>query len=222
MIKGEVMPGDVPVSRAELCIGKRCGGVQGSFGCIDTTNNRQFCENCYRRVEAELKDLPRIYNGLVQVMLPSPQLPFQRVKSMPSASGIKINEDASSGRSEILGFLRSWSALVADECSVRKPASRDCDSLTSFLLRHLNWLLAHPAAGDFEEETYALTTRLRPITDGAAAQFDIGPCVQPGCDARLFAAQSASNGKYEVNCAAGHAWQVNQRLQLYRRLQSAR
>ena len=67
-----------------------------------------------------------------------------------------VGEDAISGRSEILGFLRSWSALVADECSVRSPVSPDCDSLTLFLLGYLDRLLAHSSAGDFEEESYAL------------------------------------------------------------------
>lgn len=216
------MAGDFSVSRTELCIGKRCSGdVQGVLIYMDETS-MQFCKACYEQVEAELKDIPRIYNSLVHVMLPSPQLPFRRIKGVRNASGIRINEDASSGRSEILAFLRSWSALVADECSVRKPASYDCDSLTSFLLRHLDWLLAHPAAGDFEEETYTLTMHIRQITDSASTQFDIGPCVRPGCDSRLSAAQSASNGKYEVHCGVGHAWQANQWLQLYRQLQGAR
>lgn len=179
----------------------------------------RFCKTCYQQVEAEIKDLPRVYNGLVQAMLPSPQRPFQRLKSVRNASGIKINEDASSGRSEILGFLRSWSALVADECSVQRPASHDCGSLTLFLLKHLDWLLTHPAAGDFEEEAYALTMRIRQVADATPIQFDIGPCVRPGCEARLFAVQSSSSGKYEVSCASGHVWQVNQWLQLYRQLQ---
>ena len=212
---------DFPASRTELCIGKRCGGVHKSLSCTGAADIR-LCENCYEQVKAELNDLPRIYDGLVHVMLPPSQRPFQQIKGARSTSGVRINEDASSGRSEILSFLRSWSALVADECSVRKPASHDCNSLTPFLLRHLDWLLAHPVAGDFDEETYALTVNLRQIADSAPTQFEIGPCVQPGCDARLYAAQSASNGKYEVHCGAGHVWKANQWLQLYRELQGAR
>ena len=206
--------------RTELCIGKRCGGGRKTLRL--GTNNLRVCRSCYAQVEAELRELPRLYHGLAQVMLPSPQRPFQRIKGARSASGIRINEDASSGRSEILGFLRSWSALVADEVSVRKPASHDCNSLTPFLIRHLDWLLAYPAAGDFEEEVSALTSRLRQITESGPAQFDIGPCVRPGCDARLFAVQSAGSGKCEVHCGAGHAWQANQWLHLYRQLQGAR
>lgn len=215
------MSGDFPVLRAELCIGKRCGGVREASDRIDSGNIR-FCKNCYERVEAELKDLPRIYNSLIQVMLPSPALPFQRIRGARGASDIRINEDASSGRSEILGFLRSWSALVADECSVPKPAGQDCNQLISFLLRHLDWLLAHPAAGDFEEEADALATHVRQISDYVPAQLDIGPCVWPGCETRLFAAPSASNGKYEVKCGAGHTWQASQWLQLYRQIKGAR
>lgn len=215
------MRGELPASRTELCIGIRCGGVRGSVGCMDATSP-QFCGTCYQRLAAELKDLPRIYNSLVQAMLPSPRPSFQRVIGVRGVSGIKFNEDVSSGRSEILGFLRSWSALVADECSVRKPASDDCGALASFLLRHLDWLLGHPAAGDFEEEMHELTAHVRQISDSAPAQFEIGPCVRPGCDTPLFAVPSSGNGRYEVRCGAGHAWQADQWLQLYRKLQGAR
>ena len=215
------MPGDFPLLRAELCIGKRCGGTQEPPSRIGSSSIR-FCETCHGRVEDELKDLPRIYNSLIHVMLPSPTLPFQRITNVRGVSEIKINEEASAGRSEILGFLRSWSSLVADECSVRKPSGHDCHRLASFLLRHLNWLLAHPAAGEFEEEAGTLTTHMRQITDYAPTQFDIGPCVWPGCDTRLFAVQSANTGRYEVQCGAGHTWQANQWLQLYRQLQDVR
>jgi hypothetical protein len=208
------------LSGAGFCIGKRCDGVQGALSSVDVPD-RQFCRACHERVEAELRDFPRLYSSLVSVMLPSPQLPFQRITGVRSGSGISLNEEASSGRSELLGFLRSWSALVADECSVRKPASRDCGALTSFLLRHLDWLLAHPAARDFAEEIHSLTTHLRQAAEPGNSQFDIGPCVHPGCDARLSAMQSASSGKYEVNCGSGHAWQASQWLQLYRQLQGA-
>ncbi|SNR59259.1 hypothetical protein [Actinomadura mexicana] len=154
-------------------------------------------------------------------MLPSPQRPFQRIKGAGNTPGLRINEDASSGRTEILGFLRAWSALVADECSVRKPAGQDCGPMASFLLEHLDWLLAHPAAGDFDEEIYALTAHVLEIADSAPRQCEIGPCVRPGCDARLYVVVSASSGKHEVHCKKGHVWQANQWLRLYRQIQGA-
>jgi len=215
------MPENMPVTRADLCIGKRCGGIQGSLYCVNETKIR-FCKACYEQLKAELKDLPSIYNSLVYVIHAPPQAPFQRVNGVRGASGMRIDDDVCSARSEILGFVRSWSALVADECSVRKPARHDCGSLASFLLRHLEWLLAHPAAGDFEEETYALTVHVRQVSDSASKQIDIGPCVRPGCDALLFAVQSAINGRHEVHCGAGHVWQASQWLQLYRQLQALR
>jgi hypothetical protein len=49
------MPGDFPVSKMELCIGKRCGGVRGSLSCIYATNVR-LCKACYGQVESELKN----------------------------------------------------------------------------------------------------------------------------------------------------------------------
>lgn len=214
-----VMSDGFSMSRTELCVARRCGCIQKPLGINKT--QLLLCKICYEQVEAELRDLPRIYRALVHVMLPSPQHSLPRIKGIRSASGISINEDASSCRSEILSFLMSWSALVVDECSDRKPASRDCDSLALFLLRNLEWLLAHPAAGDFEAEIYELTVRTRKLAGSMSTQFDIGPCVQPGCDARLSAVQSARNGSYEIHCGAGHTWQANQWLQLYRQLRGA-
>lgn len=214
---------DFSAPNRKVCIGQWCSDAhKPSSGTVAT--DVRFCKRCYGKLKNQLSDLPRIYNSLAQVMLPSPQRLFQRIRGSRGASGIRFDEDASSGRSEILVFLRSWSALVADECSdecsVRKPMSGDCNSLTSFLLEHFDWLLAHPAASDFEEELSALIMRSRQIADSAPAQLNIGRCVRPGCDARLFAI-SASNGKPEIHCGAGHAWQANQWLQLYRQLQGA-
>src|SRR5262249_4972644 len=155
------------------------------------------------------------------MMLPSSQRPFERTNGPRSTAGIMIDEDASSGRSKILFFLRFWSALVADEYPVRKPVGHDCNSLAPFLLKHLDLLLAHPAAGIFEKEMSVLITHLRQIADSTPAQSEIGRCVRPGCDGRLFVAVSASSGKVEIHCGAGHAWQADQWLQLYRQLQSA-
>jgi hypothetical protein len=207
-------------SKAELCIGERCGADRDSRRRLSAAGAR-LCKGCRERLEEELGDLPRAYHGLADVMQPSPQQPFLQIKGMRTASGISIDEDASTGRSEILGLLRSWSALVADECSVPKPASHDCAAMTSFLRKHLDWLLAHPAAGDFTDEVHAVSISLRKIINCPPTQLDIGPCVWPGCDDRLFAMVSATSGKYEVHCGRGHIWRADQWLQLYRRLQGA-
>jgi hypothetical protein len=49
------MPGDFPVSKIELFIGKRYGGGRGSLSCIYATNVR-LCKACYGQVESELKN----------------------------------------------------------------------------------------------------------------------------------------------------------------------
>lgn len=207
-------------SNVDLCIGELCGAYRESRGSLSTDGAR-ICEGCTERLRGQLGDLPRAYDGLVDVMQPSPQQPFLRVKGMRGASGIRIDEAASTCRSEVLGLLRSWSALVAEECAVRGPASHDCAAMAAFLIRHLEWLLAHPAAGDFVDEVHAVSASLRKTINSGRPQFDIGPCVRPGCDDRLVAMMSATSGKYEVHCGRGHIWRADQWLQLYRRLQGA-
>ncbi|NUR57965.1 MAG: hypothetical protein HOV87_04585 [Catenulispora sp.] len=158
----------------------------------------------------------------MEAMLPSRRVPFQQIGGRCNREGIKIDEDASAGRSKIMEFLSSWSALVIDERPARKPAKCDCRALTSFLLRHLDWLLAHAAAGDFADEVCGLVFQVQRIADLGPQRSEIGPCVEPGCDSRLFAGQSPRGGGFEVRCTAGHVWHANQWLHLYGRLQAAR
>lgn len=206
------------LSTTKICTGKWCNGGRQFLNCT-VGKEVQFCSHCYHRMQEQVTSLPTLYDTLAQVMLPSPRWPFGRKRGSRGTSGIPIDEDAVSCRSEILVFLRSWSALIADECSVRKPIGHDCDTLAPFLSDHLGWLLRHPAASEFEEQLYALVVRSRQIADSAPRRFEIGSCVWPGCDGRLFPVTSVSNGKPEIHCGAGHAWQADQWLQLYRQLQ---
>jgi hypothetical protein len=206
-------------SKSKTCIGSQCSGGQQAMGGVRGVDVR-LCRLCYKRVRAELGALPGIYGGLMEAMLPSRRVPFQQIRGQRSGEGIKIDEAASSGRSKILEFLSCWSALVIEESVARKPQKYDCGTLASFLLRHLDWLLAHPAAGDFADEAYELTTQVRQIADSGQQMSDIGPCVEPGCDSHLFATQSVRGGSYEVHCTAGHVWHASQWLHLYGRLKS--
>jgi hypothetical protein len=95
--------------------------------------------------------------------------------------------------------------------------------MTTFLVRHLNWLLAHPAAGDFAQELAQLTAHARRSAYVQPALRDLGECIHPDCGATLSTAPGRGGGRSrEVQCTAGHAWQPHQWLQLFRQIHQSR
>ncbi|MFC8846781.1 MULTISPECIES: hypothetical protein [unclassified Micromonospora] len=124
-------------------------------------------------------------------------------------------------RSTILGVLGCWAGLVVDERRVVAPA-RTAIGLANFLLRHLRWLAAHPAAGEFSDETARLVRSARRAAyPSQVRQVVLGVCVEPGCDGQLTALlRPGDPTRTEIRCRkdAGHRWADHQWLELSRRM----
>lgn len=198
-----------------LCVGHNCGGAAAAPGL-------RLCGRCSHELQAILIELPMIYGDCESTPSPRRNPALQRVSGSRHTTGILLDDEAIATRSSILGFLASWSALVVEERAVTRPARRQPADLTAFLLIHLNWILAHPAAADFAEEILQVTTRAcRAAYVRPALRIDLGQCIHPDCDAAMTTTPSSRGGKNarEVRCAAGHTWQPHQWLQLSRRIQ---
>jgi hypothetical protein len=206
-----------------LCEGHDCGGrSRGTEPRRTADPGSRLCRPCGQQVKANLIDLPAVYDNCESALLPRRNPALQRVSGSRQATGILLDEEAITTRSGILGLLASWSALVADERAVTRPARRHPADLAAFLVRHLNWLLAHPAAADFAEEICRITRRAcRSDYTHPVLNIDLGPCVHSGCGADMAATPPTRDGKSarEVRCTAGHAWQPHQWLQLFRQIQ---
>ncbi|WP_171166000.1 hypothetical protein [Streptomyces sp. I05A-00742] len=186
-------------------------------------------------MQLALGELPEIYADCEAALLPRRQSLLRPVGcGTRRTSGPPLDEEAMATRSDILGILSSWAALVADERKTGAPRRRP-DALAAFLLTHLNWLLAHTAAKDFMEEILDTTENARrsACVKASLATVRLGRCVLPGCEEPLSPApasdRAAGNRKTgehrnttHVRCAAGHTWLPHQWLELLRELRKSR
>lgn len=208
------------------CVGQKCGATPHATRPRRTAApGLRLCTTCYHDLKANLLELPEIYDDCESVLHPRRNPTLQRVSGSRQSTGIRLDEAAITARSSIIGFLASWSAMVADERSVTRPAHRRPDHLADFLISHLNWLLAHQTAGDFAEEIADITRRARRSAyTQPALRIDLGQCIHSDCGADMTTAPSARDGRRtrEVSCTAGHTWQPHQWLLLSRQIQQTR
>src|SRR5262249_52502161 len=127
--------------------------------------------------------------------------------------------DAVEARAAIVRLLGRWSARLVTERGVRHPGTRRIGVLSRFLIRHVDWLAAHPGAGTFAGELRCLVRAAHDAADNnpAADRVEVGTCVDPHCDRAVVMTVSPAAGA-TVRCEAGHVWPPNQWLALARRL----
>lgn len=202
-----------------LCERPNCDGrPYGSRRRHVSAAGLRLCAACHREIETDLHELPKIHSDCASALPRRRDPALQRVSGSRQASGVLLDEDAMSARSNVLGVLASWCALVADERRMTKPGRRHPAHLTAFLIRHLNWLLAHPAAADFADEISQITAQAqRAAYTRPAAQVVLGQCVHPDCSAPLTPSSRNGGRSREISCTGGHTWQPHEWLQLFRR-----
>ncbi|MDH6112526.1 hypothetical protein P3T36_001409 [Kitasatospora sp. MAP12-15] len=171
------------------------------------------------RLKSELYGLVDLYAECEQLLCRTRSGLRERV-SGHRANGIPLNEEAVEARTRITGFLVAWSGLVLDQQGGAGPESREPRALAAFLVRHLDWLTAHPAAAELVAELDELTARVSRLTGPTPdLQVDLGPCAHPGCGSTVYAVLDVGGtpSAQGVGCAAGHALPPRQWLLLARR-----
>lgn len=204
---------------AALCVGPRClGSTEGGRFRRPAVPGLRLCAECRRAVRVGLAELPAIYADCESALVPRRNPTGPRVTGSRRSTGIDLDENTLTARTTILELLSSWSALVADERSVGRPARQDPTGLAAFLLTHLDWLQAHSAAGDFAEEVTRTVARARRLAyQGPAMRVDLGECVLPDCGEAMTTSPAGRGGprSFEVRCEAGHSWPPHQWLRLF-------
>ncbi|WP_083940320.1 hypothetical protein [Saccharomonospora saliphila] len=123
-----------------------------------------------------------------------------------------MNAAAVEVRSSIRTVLASWAGLVTEERRVEPPA-RDIAVLARFLVRHVDWLCRHPAAGDLADEIRHLErTAARVAYPDDGRRIRVGHCPAPECDGELFALIRPHGDlpRSEITCSESsvHSWPV--------------
>lgn len=185
------------------CEGKDCRGT-GADGLL-------LCSGCRYLLMVRIEGLPRLYEECEGVLAGGRVNALgERRSAGGTAPGFPFNAAAAEARASILTVLGSWSGLVAQERRV-PPPGRALGPMTDFLLRHLDWLAAHPAAGDATREMARLVGGARRVLNpDPVRRVRLGACVEPGCQGTLCASfrDRRSAGDAEVRCDAdpAHSW----------------
>ncbi|MFD4340652.1 hypothetical protein ACFWPP_26165 [Streptomyces anulatus] len=184
-----------------------------------------LCLPCRERLARELRQLPALFEECARRLDFSADRERDRV-SGGSLPGLPLNTAAVEARSAIVSVLASWSAAVAQERGVAAP-TRVVARLAGFLLRHIEWLAAHAAAGELSREVAQLARgAARVVGPGPNRRLPIGGCVEDGCTGRLTATvrpdQPAVPAEIICDVSAEHRWLGHQWVQLSRRLGARR
>jgi hypothetical protein len=177
------------------------------------TAGHRLCPACHRRLTLGISQLPGLYRDCERVLGSAPAKGLRERTSGGPLPGAPFNSAAAEARAAILGVLGSWSGLVAQERRIAPPA-RTVATLSVFLLRHTDWLAAHPAATEATREVARLVARARRVAHpDQIRRVPLGACVEPGCDGRLSAAVRVRGGgpgttPATVSCDADprHRW----------------
>lgn len=184
----------------------------------------RVCSTCRKRIQKSLFELPKLYLAC-EANLARPQRPMNAERVSGTASrGLPINEAAAKARTGLVRVAAAWAGLVADEFDTARPRSPGVEDVTAFLTRHLDRLLAHPAAGDFVSEISTVVRAARRAAyGGTVRRLDVGSCTHAGCDSRIMVRIHGHDGTpHHVLCDAGHAWPAQQWLMLAHRLEKAK
>jgi hypothetical protein len=167
----------------------------------------RICAGCRERVEAQLADLPVLFDMCANMLDPRPHRTRERVGGR-ARRGIVLRDAVVSVRSQILAVLASWCGLVSAQRDVPGPDGPDIRRFAHHLAVHLPWLCGHPAAPNLVDQLAGLTDAvhqaLRPDT---GFRVRVGPCPHPGCPEYVHAeGHREGAAPYQVGCAGGHVW----------------
>ena len=182
----------------------------------------RLCPVCRDKLAKDLQQIPALYYQCEQILVSRYKRGTERIRGgLPG--GISLNDAAFTARSDMLAVLVSWSGLVVDERPVSVAPRRRIDALAEFLVVHLDWLAAHPAAGYAVAEVHDVTRKATAAIDPyPEVRLALGPCVQDGCERTVHArVQACNSAPTQVSCGAGHVWRPHEWLRLGYRIEQA-
>lgn len=220
MGRSTVRPGQKPV---RWCGGAECAArVDAGHSCRPAVRDLQLCSACRDALTAGLRRMPRLYEECGQ-LLDGGRAPgsIRERTSGGAVTGIPLNTAAVEVRASITGALGAWTGLVA-EARRTPPPPRTVTHLSAFLIRHVDWLAAHPASGDASAEIAALLRTGQRVLRPAERRVRVGNCPEPGCGgaltALLRADSSAESARVSCNVNAAHSWSGRDWVRLSRRV----
>ncbi len=175
-----------------------------------------LCVPCIRQVEGSLRTLPGLYQESLHNVSPISRR-LSQTKVSGSRSRDHLNLTALDARHNILAILESWSGFVAEKLGKAAP-QRGVAQMARFLLTHLEWLTAQPAAADFADEMEALRAELLCTVDPGPGDFRalITDCFVDNCPGTISTSSQSvpAAGRGSIGCSSGHTWDMHEWITL--------
>ncbi|MCX4469486.1 hypothetical protein OOK41_04065 [Micromonospora sp. NBC_01655] len=213
---------EIPGILDAVCVGAGCRSREGAgrpAGLAEAGS--RLCPSCLANAERDLRLLPALYDDCGQALGGGSGVQHERTSGGGTVPSMPFNPVVAEARATIVGVLGSWAGLVVTERRV-DPPSRSATPLARFLLRHLRWVAAHPAAAEFSEEVAQLVRSARRAAYPAQLrQVRLGSCVEVGCTGQLVAhLRPHEPSPAEIRCREDprHRWADHQWLELHRRM----
>jgi hypothetical protein len=172
---------------------------------------RNLCTPCRDQLADVLTVLADHYDDCAHELRLGWRRSGERVRG-GMVGGIRLSDAILDVRADILSILTSWTAMTVQERGLPAP-SRDVHAMTALLRRNIDWLAAHPAAGDFADEMTDLLACAREVVNpDRAPLLHLGPCPQPGCERPVHATVQTKDrtSRPVISCAAGHTYDADQ------------
>jgi hypothetical protein len=118
----------------------------------------RICPACRDVAEEALLTLPSLFEQCAYAIAPPPASERTGDKRQ---RGVVLCEPVIAMRSEILGVLAGWCALVTSERGVSGPREPGIRTVVGFLAVHLHWLFGHRSAPALVDDLAYLTAAVR-------------------------------------------------------------
>ncbi|MCT4356218.1 hypothetical protein M5362_24090 [Streptomyces sp. Je 1-79] len=193
-------------SAAPACGSSRCRRPSAA-GRTGPAPVARLCPSCVDVLRADLRRLVDAYRESDHALTPTAPRPRVRVSGTKPARGIVLDESTMALRTRMTETLASWAWLVVDEARSAKPHRCEVTALADFLCRHIEWLSAHPAAVDFDDEISQLLEYCDSVLGpGAVQRTPVGDCPQGDCSHTLEVVTAADSDRVprQIVCRSGH------------------
>ncbi|MFD4659814.1 hypothetical protein ACFWP2_29775 [Kitasatospora sp. NPDC058444] len=167
----------------------------------------RLCADCVDLLRANLRRLLDAYRESDHALTPTTPRSGVRVGGTKTAKGIVLDQRAMDLRSRMTETLASWARLVVDETRSPGPRHHGVVSLVDFLRQNIEWLAAHPAAADFDEEVRQLLESCRTVLGPTLERrTPIGVCPEADCHSTLHVIRQADAAARHssIACDSGH------------------
>ncbi|MEV6526873.1 hypothetical protein AB0M43_33575 [Longispora sp. NPDC051575] len=204
---------------ATLCTSPRCRRTPDKSD-VDprpAADGLRTCWVCRDRTAELLAAVPSLY-AECETMLARTTGTFEKVGGS-TTPGLPLDLGVADVRADILGVLAAWASLVVDERGLVPLGLGTVASLAQFLDGHLDWLAAHPAAGDWCDELADLVRRADRVLDPDTTRRSlVSTCVMDDCPGQLWALlrDVDDTRPSAITCDAeqSHTWQPDRWLDL--------